>query len=382
LFLFVLLTKSEGNEDSGLPFEDSDLPFEESKLSFEESNLPFDDSENIPEKEDIPETTEEEEIVKEEKEVKPTPTPPPRVKIPLKKLFKVQDFACIALLVLFVVFYIFGRISNSKQAQKIIETISPHLSKYFAVSKAQVKKLTDHDFQAYVTGRKGYYGCLIRISFACDSDPIGLIYSMFKGQSSQISFEFVIRPRDTNGILLVQKEKPEWVDKLHLKTRSVVQGYSCFNDFGQSKEPFITKIEEFLNANPNSIQLINLTDQNPFCTRDSSPNCAKITFKFSNNLPEFMINGEMVSFAIDIADMYATLRLEPDVQNRNKNLRISIINQQKKENENKKKEDEKKKELDPLEKERKLKKEKMEKREEKREKRGASPKFRPSFIKG
>jgi hypothetical protein len=160
----------------------------------------------------------------------------------------------------------------------------------------------------------------------------------------------------------VSREKPSVVDRLKLKAYAVSQRLTMWTDLGESREPFMAIIKNFVEANPVIVQMIEVADTNNFETRKECGYVARFEFKIIGDMGD-----SIVDFLVKVADEFVLLKLPADVQYRNKKLRDTLN----KGNEGKKGEQ---KRLTPEEEA------KLQKKRERREGKKMSPKIK--MVKG
>ncbi|KAH0792291.1 hypothetical protein GPJ56_003817 [Histomonas meleagridis] len=296
-----------------------------------ESEIPFENEQEIvggEEKMDLNEVeeNEEQEIEKEEADVKSTPQPQlVQVSVPLSQILGIKEVGIGCLILLYIIIFFVGKSITKSKINKISNKLNPELRKYFAVVPDKFIERNYHQYDTYITGRKGYVGCLISPRFAKTCDPLGFLMRIVTSEKDMIAFEFILDPKyNISGMLHVSKDKPYFADDLKLKSHSLGQKLQLWTDFGDEQRKVFTKIiNSFMEDNPGVLQLIELSNQNRFETRDSGHYVARIELNIEGPIDEFL-SDELLEFVMNISDSFTMLKLPSDIQTRNERTRILL----------------------------------------------------------
>jgi hypothetical protein len=335
LALVLALSNDEPNDDG----EPRDLPFE--GIDHEEVPPPDEDPDPTP----TPE---------------PTPIPPP-VRRTFLEVLTYREAAVFSFLFFYAAVYFAGRASIRRKLTKLSSAVLVSLRRHFA-SASRFTERNVHVHRSWVTGRVGYRGAVVTADFKCACDPLGIVYSVFRGHSDKFSIEFILTPPHVpSGILHIAKEAPPFVGRLQLKAVPVGHRYSAWTDFGEAGEKLVRIVKGFIENYPTALSLIEMSDTNRFETKRESAFVAKFEFRICGPIETF-VTDELIDFCVNAADEFCGFRLPGVVQQRNQKLRETLL----KEEEPKK--DEKKETAEEDE--------KAQRRRERREKRGKSPKVK------
>jgi hypothetical protein len=347
VFLLVL-----ANSEEELPFADEpELPFEPAEPEgFLESDG-SDDNEEQPEEGNGADAS-------------PTPTPEP-VRRTLLEVTGLIEVCAIGGFVLYAVVFFVGRSIINSKVQSTCAAILTSLRRHFAVVQNRVTRRNYHTHDAWITGRTGYQGSLLTFRFKRTCDPLGIVYSIFKGESDTVSFEVLLNPeRDWNALFHVSREKPYFVDDLKLKSSNMAQKLVVWSDMGESKQRFVQMVNEFLESRPGCLDLIEISDTNRFETKKDNSYVAKFDFKLKAAVDSDAAD-QIVDFIVTMCDQFATLALPSDVQLKNGRVREKL----RKDRENEGKKEEQKK-MTPEEEER------LRRKQEKKEQRRMAPRVK------
>lgn len=316
---FAAFTKAEEVDD--LPFEE-DVPnqdFEEAQKNQneEQDDLSKNDDENV--------------------EAPPPPPPQEKVRVPLKDILSLREVLVAAVFVVYVIFFIVGKVRISKKRQQVEDKVLPIIrEKYFAIAPENLQKDNLHSYRCYITGRTGYQGGVVTVKFPSMCDPLGAILAAFTGKKPTITFELICKPpKPVAAVFKVANAKPEYFEQLQLKQKSFENDHKiqCYTDFGEARKQFMSKIDAFLEEHPNTIQMIELSDINEYDTKLESQYVARFEF----TVPNFeFLNEKLIDFVMDLADDYVTLQLTKEASSRNEKIRDKLLaEKRKRENEEK-----------------------------------------------
>lgn len=308
MFLFFLLFFSFSVEKKyvDLPFEDDEEPI----IEIEDPRVIEDDTEEVPD-----------EILDDEL-VEPTPTPTPSPnQVVLKPVIprKLGNLEIIiaGTLLFFLIFYQVRSQSIKKSVNSLTISLQNTIANNFAVSNVSFVKQSPHHFEAYLTGRTGYFGLLIQMRYRKSLDIFGFLYSEFQKKADRLVFQFIMKPfRPTPVFFHLSKDPLNFDKNLKLKSSSVA-GYQCFTDLGEFKNPFVEKISTYIKDNHNSLILVEFGDRNRFETQKES----EFVFQIEFNYHDGFVDQDLNDFVIELVDSFATLKISSEHLNENRKNR-------------------------------------------------------------
>ncbi|OHS94886.1 hypothetical protein TRFO_10825 [Tritrichomonas foetus] len=332
----------------------------------DETDLPFDndDDEILDHEQDKPDQQDEDQdIADDEKDIQPTPTPQPeRVRIPISQLFGKLEFGVVILLVVYVAFYISGQKILKTKTQAIYEIFSPLIRKYFAVMPRDFTIMSNNEVAIYFSGRTGYIGGICTIKYKRCCDILGILYSIFMGEHQTITFDILLEPKyQPSGIFTISKDKPYFADDFKLKQKNLPNKLQCFHDLGKESHQFLEIITPFIKKHKNSVELIEISDNNRFEYENNGKFVVHMEFRIVGSEADF-INEELIDFVMKVSDKFDTVQFPFEIQSANQRLREKLIKERTQEKEEEK----------PISKEEE---EKLARKREKRE----QGKFKPRF---
>jgi hypothetical protein len=328
LLCIFLAVGAFSDPEPDLPFED-DTPNEQ--LPFEADQPPDDHDAEPPDPD--------EEITQAEADIVPTATPAPSVNRPitLRSALNVcgwSEVGVLAVIILYILTYLMGRSRISSALAKRGDALRQSLTRFFAIAPPKFNSRNIHDYYALVSGRTGYQSGIVSIRFKWGCDPLGLLWSVLRGETDKIVFEFLMDPpRPPSGILHLSKEKPSFADEFKLKSFGMKQKFTIWTDFPDQRDPFVAVIREFIEENPGVLEMIELSSTNRFMTREENRFVAHIELKIVGDAAI----DDFVDFAVKVADAFATLELPADVQAKNEKTRERIEKERKEGQEEEKK---------------------------------------------
>lgn len=307
MFVFFLLALAVRSAvDNDLPFDDE--PSHQG-VSQDEPEEIEDDAENV----DGPTPT-------------PSPTPKVLTPVPLKDVLSMREVLVVCILVVYILVFFIGKSHIKQKFANFEKTVLPQFrDKYFAIVPEEMQYDNVHRRRCYITGRNGYQGGIITIQYPYSCDPLGILYSSFNGHKPTLIVELICQPlTKSNGFLRITNQKPHFFDQFKLKQTNVEADsrLKCYSDFGDVKNEFVGKVNEFLAEFPRSIQMIEASDLNEYETKLESNYVCR--FEFTITKPE-ILSERLVDFVMDFADTFVTLQLSKEQRDKNDKLRNALI---------------------------------------------------------
>jgi hypothetical protein len=266
-------------------------------------------------------------------------------------------------MVFYLLTYLYGRRSIRSKIEKVTEPLLGSLRRHFAVCNGAFEIRNYHEYHRLITGRTGYQLGFIIQKFKRMCDPLGILFSVLRGDSDTLIIEFLLKPvHQFCGILHISKDKPYFADDLKLKSYGMKHKYSVWTDIPDQRDIFVSPIKEFIEEHPGVVELIELSDVNRFSTRNENRYVAHFELKEVGQIETF-ITDSLVDFIVKIADSFVVLNLPPDVHSRNEKVRENVLKEKEA-----KKEEEKKPTPEELE--------RLERKREKKEQKRLTPKIK------
>lgn len=257
-------------------------------------------------------------------ENQPQPTPTPEI-VPLKNLIGPVEIAALLIGLVYAIFFVLGGRNMSrelKNAEKGVEK----LRDYFYVVPSRFIPVTRHEYHIWVTGRRGYLGGFVTISFSKRSDILGWLWDLLRGRRTRVVFEFVCEPeRQLAAIFSLRKELLS-SQKTYKLEQSVIEGIdlALWTDFGVSKTPFVDAAVNYVKNHPGRLISVDLNDCNRFDTSVAGRFVARIEFEANKGLGVFF-DDETVDFVMDIADRFNKLELTDSQYDDNVRARTAMM---------------------------------------------------------
>lgn len=292
---------------------------------YQTADFPFEAESHDDEFEVENEEISEEEISKEEEDVKKSTTIPQKTNIPLKDIVGIREVYVGIVMIVYLIIYIIGRSIVRKKIKTVNEKLIPALRKHFAVVNEKFYQRNRHDFDSYITGRKGYMGCVISQKFAKTCDILGILMRVIRSETDKIIFDFLLEPKNPiAGMLHVSKTKPYFADDLKLKQHNLGNKLQLYTDIGDENRKVFTKlINDFIEENPGSLQCLEMSNTNRFETRDNDNYVAHFELNVIG-LIETFYSQELIDSIVKIADTFTMLKLPNEIQYKNERTRILL----------------------------------------------------------
>jgi hypothetical protein len=280
-------------------------------IALVQCELPFDDTPDTP----LPSPS-------------PSPTPEPQI-LPYSHFLGIREFVAASLLLLYIIFYIFGTRSVHQSVAALSSTCATPLRRYFCVVPDRLSRVSRHEYRSWITGRSGYHGGFVTFRLTRRSDPIGFIFDRILQKKTMLTFELVCEPaNDVPAIFSLSNRPLDYVKEYKLKARKV-EGLplTLFTDFGASRHPFVDKVIAFNSKRPGAIVGIDLSDTNRFATRNAGRFVARFEFAVRGDLARF-VDDEMVDCVMDVADSFCKLQLTEHAFEKNARRRQELFGPQ------------------------------------------------------
>jgi hypothetical protein len=302
------------------------LPFEADDSS---DDLPFEA--NDP---DDPPPDFDDDIISPTPEPISTPTLPP-VKRTFSEILSFREALVFTLIFLYLFTYFVGRSSIRRKLAQLTSKLLISLRRHFAMGST-FTEWNVHMHRSWLSGRVGYKGAVVTAHLRRACDPLGIIYSVFRGQSDTFSIEFLlIPPHLPAGIIHIAKETPSFAERLKLKAFPLENKYKLWTDIGEMAESFVQNVRKFIVNYPTALELIELSDTNRFDARAQCRFVARFEFKICGSI-ELFVTDEMVDFCVGLADEFCVLKLNGKTQQKNQLLRETLTKEKETEKEEKK----------------------------------------------
>lgn len=276
-------------------------------------------------------------------------------------LIKLREIIVIIFIVIYILFYIYGKRSINYYIKKTVETTMNRLKTYYAAVSKRMTACSLHRYDSFSTGRTCHLGCLTTLRLTRRCDILGYIYDNFllpkyvsrKMKSNKpvdISFDNSGRSSLTLEVIIDQAQKiplifhiseylPFYANKFKLLKYPLAEcennRLSCYTDFEESTTIFIPIINEFLEEHPGLISLIEISDANRFELRAECRLAVCVSFNIDGDFENQAFSDEAVDFVMKLADKYAQLDMPKDIFDRMQKTRNHIIQEQKEEFERK-----------------------------------------------
>lgn len=261
-----------------------------------------------------------------------TPTPIPAAEptmLPISEVIGITEYCVIAILILYAIIFVVGRASMKKSLLKLSKSME-HFRNYFYVVPTRMQRITRHDFHSYITGRRGYLGGFITVSFSKRSDILGWIFDKITGRKTRIAFEFICEPETQSpAIFSLRHSLLKYQKEYQLQERKIDElGLTLYTDFGDAEKPFIDAILEYEKIRPKRIVSIDLNDCNRFETNVAGRFVARIEMEVSGRIEEF-VDHQTIDFVMNICDNFNKLHLSDHTLDANVRQRATFISDQK-----------------------------------------------------
>ena len=231
------------------------------------------------------------------------------------------------LLIIYLLFYIFGKRSMMKDITRFEKELIPELRKYFAVVPNHFRMIKYGTFQIYITGRSCYNGLHISLRFPRKCDPFFFLFDLIFHHKIQITFEYVIEPYMASAAAFYMSTKnsiPFHLKELKLETFSTNDFKLSFNtDFGPSRDKFISGIMSFMIQNQNCLQTIEMSDLNQKSSKFDGRFITFLDFTLSSHQENRLI--PIVDLGVSLADNFVLLTLTPEQYEKNAFVRRELI---------------------------------------------------------
>jgi hypothetical protein len=249
----------------------------------------------------------------------PTPTAAPAIQVPYSRIFGATELAAALIGLLYIIFYFAGGILMEWSMRRASRSLGPAMRRHFHVVPSAFRRLNNHQFNCWVTGRRGYLGCLVTARFSMRCEPLGWLFDRLTGRPSHLVFEFVCEPAAEEPAIFSLRHSQIDIVREHHLTRRAVPGLNLglFSDFGSAEEPFVDLAREFAAKWRHALWAIDLSNCNRFETAEAGKIIARVEFIFGKKPIENVITEELIDFVVKIADAYVTLRLPDDVREQN-----------------------------------------------------------------
>lgn len=292
-------------------YEKVDIPFE---VDEQEEDFAGDDDENL-----------DEEIEKEEADVRKAPTPPQKVSIPLRDIIGKREVYVGIMMAVYLAFYCVGRMIVSRKIKEVNQKLPAAMRKHFAVVNDKFYQRNRHDFDSYMSGRKGYMGCVTSLRFAKTCDILGYLKRVIFSETDRVIFDFLLDPKNEfAGMVHVSKAKPYFADDLKLKQHSIGNRLQLYEDIGDENRKVFTKlINDFNEEHPGSLQCLEMSNTNRFETRDNDNYVVHFELNVIGS-PDTFYNQELIDSIVKIADTFTMLKLPNEIQYKNERTRILL----------------------------------------------------------
>jgi hypothetical protein len=230
------------------------------------------------------------------------------------------------LALLYVAFYLLGRMSMQAAIKRAGRAFATPMRKYFYVVPDILQQSTLHEFHCWVTGRKGYLGALVKAKFTMRSEPLGWLFDTIIGRGNRLVFEFVCEPEPEQiGVFSLRYNDLDYIKELKLPRENIPQmRLNLFTDFGDSKQDFLDEALAFNRKRPGVIWAIDLANTNGFDTKEGGRIVARFEFLFPHKFERF-IDDELIDFVVGVADKYVSLRLPVDTLEDNVQRRAEML---------------------------------------------------------
>jgi hypothetical protein len=249
----------------------------------------------------------------------PTPTATPTIQVPYSQVFGGTELAAALVGLLYIIVYFTGGVLMERSMRRASRSLGAAMRRHFHVVPSAFRRVNNHQFNCWVTGRRGYLGCLVTSRFSMRCEPLGWLFDRLTGRPSHLVFEFVCEPAAEQPATFSLRHSQIDIVREHRLTRRVVPGLdlALFSNFGAAEQPFVDLAREFAAKWRHALWAIDLSNCNRFETAEAGKVVARIEFVFAKKQIENVITQELIDFVVKIADAYVTLRLPDDVREQN-----------------------------------------------------------------
>ena len=250
----------------------------------------------------------------------------PKIIIPFYKLIKFREILVILLIIFSVVFFYQGNQSQQQilsQADKFVD----YLGEYYAAVPHKFSVLSPNTFDQIISGRFTHLALHVVIKMTKKLDFLGYIYDKIKKNQSKLILEFLLDPPETFcGMIHISQEKPIILQKLGLKPRPLESSLVLFSDLEDSADPIFDLVNTFDQNHLGIIKMIELSDSNRFDMLRDGRYVARFEFSLEN--PEKVFIREVSDFCVQVADAFATLKVDRAIQQKNRLFRQQLFEQE------------------------------------------------------
>jgi hypothetical protein len=265
-------------------------------------------------------------------ESSPSPVPQPPVIIPFEQFLGIKEIIAITILIISILFYIFGMRSIRRSVTSVTDSYTTPLRRYFYVVPDLFNPVSRYEYHSWITGRCGYIGGFVTIRFWRCCEPLAFLLDRLLRRQNKVIFELVCEPEmQTPAIFSLRERALPYVRDYKLKTRQI-DGLplKLFTDFGPSGAEFINSAIEFNRSRPGVIAGIDLSDTNRFETQAGGRFVARFEFNVRESIGSF-VNDELVDFVMQMADSFCKLHLTDHTFEKNVKSREELFGPPKRE---------------------------------------------------
>lgn len=300
MFLFVLLS-------SALSIND-DLPFDDDNL----------DEQNGPNKRQTRKY-----IQPQENETDSNATNKvKRQRLPLSQLIGVREYIFAGIALIYLLFYIFGKVSIEYQQKIIRNLFRLQLSYDFAFIQSKFMKRSNHHYEFYITGRSGYIGGIVSIAFSKRCDPIGWLIDTILRKKNNLNIDLVYAPPENlHGFIRFSSQPSHSNYSIGIKEFENA-GIHCYSDLEDSTAPFIELVQSYLQKHKDTVKLIEISDMYQGDLVETGTTGARFEFEFNR---ASQIDEDVAKFVVALSDAFLGVVSNRELMKKNKNNRVSLM---------------------------------------------------------
>jgi hypothetical protein len=222
--------------------------------------------------------------------------------------------------------FIFGYRDCRRIESRATETIMAQFRSYYAAVPRFVREHL-HRMGAFATGRTRHKGVLISIDLTKRCDPFGFLWTCLWNQKSLLIFEFLVDPDgEVPGLFHISGKEPGFAKTFKLTEYSVSEArLKCFTDLGDHRHMFLPLFNQFMEAHPRMLKLVEISDVNRFQLLGECRFVVRLEFQFRTLDEEFVFSREIVDFAMTVADKFATVKMDAALIARNNKTRQTAL---------------------------------------------------------